>query len=706
MNAAEPRRSSRIANRGANRARRSCCSNQEMATVNADSSVGRERMWSRLGTHDDLQIESQSDRESVGQDIRNATGSENTPLVAGIPRQNRVSLGNARNNDVHAADSLGSDGIFPVQNRLNDLTDSMCALQNNASLANMRFDKIEKSVEALVLSNTQLSDSVGVVCNAALAKQVDPTPVHDNFVQPIPSANKVTKPKPKSGQANKSVCFPMIINKSNIEGSIDLGFPTSIVSHNVYKSLPKKLRPSLRSSQTRLNKINGARVKVYGSAKFDVKIDSDKLQLRLAVVDSDSECILGYDFAQNHNKLLLALLAPDSRNVESDVTTSDDNSSSESVQSVTSESSDDKAIPIVTKHSKNKVNSVKLANFDGTEKWPTYKNRFEVMVLRRGWSNEEKLDQLLPRMTGLAAEFVYSQLPKSTLSNYKKLVKELDSRYVVVEIPKNFQNQFDKRNQEPYESYEAYSVELKRLYDKAYPTRPASIREQDLLKRFLNGLRDDKVRRAVEFVKRPKSIDKALVQAINYTETGGSRRRETIGKVNTSPVDDSSSDDEHVNRVPNAVKPSRDRTPTEQPTSTVTETVPANLAGMISEGVNAGVTEGLAKIMQQGWVTMANNNSMHYNRQNVNVNPNQGHNNNSGAGPSNRPPRSCYNCGQVGHFANRCPLPRQNNNNNQQANNSQAPPNQAALQQAQVQAIPQLLQNMQPVNNATAGSSN
>mgnify|MGYP006890617420 FL=1 len=49
--------------------------------------------------------------------------------------------------------------------------------------------------------------------------------------------------------------------------------------------------------------------------------------------------------------------------------------------------------------------------FNGKMEWETWIAQFEAIAERRGWSENEKLDQLLPRLEGLAAQFVFTQLP-------------------------------------------------------------------------------------------------------------------------------------------------------------------------------------------------------------------------------------------------------------------------------------------------------
>lgn len=48
---------------------------------------------------------------------------------------------------------------------------------------------------------------------------------------------------------------------------------------------------------------------------------------------------------------------------------------------------------------------------------------------------------------------------------------------------------------------EDYAAELKRLYDKAHPKRNSERREEDLLRRFLDGLADSDAQFHVEYVK-------------------------------------------------------------------------------------------------------------------------------------------------------------------------------------------------------------
>ena len=162
-----------------------------------------------------------------------------------------------------------------------------------------------------------------------------------------------------------------------------------------------------------------------------------------------------------------------------------------------------------SKHRQAHTSNCRLPPFTGKEKWEVWHNRFQDVARRSGWSDDEKLDRLLPRLQGLAGDFVLSQLNLKTRSSYKRLTRELSNRFKVVEVAKTYQLQFHRRNQKVSETVEDYSAELKRLYDKGYATRPSSVRQEDLLRKFLDGLLDHKVRQQVEFVKQPTDIDEA-----------------------------------------------------------------------------------------------------------------------------------------------------------------------------------------------------
>ena len=160
-----------------------------------------------------------------------------------------------------------------------------------------------------------------------------------------------------------------------------------------------------------------------------------------------------------------------------------------------------------------------LPPFNGKEEWKVWLNRFEAVANRRRWNNEAKLDNLLPRLQGKAGEFVFSQLSQETLSSYDDLVKELNSRFRVVETQRAFAAKFSQRTQKPGETVEEYAAELKRLYAKAHQYRDATTRQEDLVRRFLDGLRDEEARFEIEFHKEPEDIDKAVYHAVNYIQS-------------------------------------------------------------------------------------------------------------------------------------------------------------------------------------------
>ena len=161
---------------------------------------------------------------------------------------------------------------------------------------------------------------------------------------------------------------------------------------------------------------------------------------------------------------------------------------------------------------------VKMPAFTGKEDFSTWITRFETIAKRYNWSVDDKLDNLLPRIEGQAAEFVFSQLPPHLLEDYRELVQEMHSRYAVVETARSFAVQFSRRSQRYGETIEEYAADLKRLYDKAHGYRDRICRQEDLVRRFLDGLTDEDVRFEVEFHKEPRTIDEAVLHAANMLQ--------------------------------------------------------------------------------------------------------------------------------------------------------------------------------------------
>ena len=96
--------------------------------------------------------------------------------------------------------------------------------------------------------------------------------------------------------------------------------------------------------------------------------------------------------------------------------------------------------------------------------------------------------------------------------DFRKLCHELKHRFRRVETARTFGAKFSTRNQGSDESVEDYAADLKRLYDKAHANRDKETRREDLLRRFLDGLNDERVRFQVEYVKEPDNIDQAVFE--------------------------------------------------------------------------------------------------------------------------------------------------------------------------------------------------
>ena len=206
--------------------------------------------------------------------------------------------------------------------------------------------------------------------------------------------------------------------------------------------------------------------------------------------------------------------------------------------------------------------------FDGKESWSIWINRFEAIADLRGWNEEKRLDMLLPKLQSQVGEYAFGVLPRRFLNSYKELVGELNSIFGTVEIPRVYASKFHNRVQGEDESIEEYAVALRCLYFKGYKHRDSQTREEDLVQRFLDGLKDQDMRFAVEFHKNPTSLDDAVYHAVEYAElknrifTGQHvnstfRKQEKTTKSSNSDMLDENFDhsyakENHINENPGA----------------------------------------------------------------------------------------------------------------------------------------------------------
>ncbi len=176
----------------------------------------------------------------------------------------------------------------------------------------------------------------------------------------------------------------------------------------------------------------------------------------------------------------------------------------------------------------------KLPNFSGrsNEKIEVWITQFDEALYFL--NDAEKLYELLPKFRDTAAEFVFGQLTPKVRRDYNLLVSELITRFQKIETPRMYRTQLENRKQRVGESIHDFACDLKRLYDKAYPGRPANVRNEDLVEKFMDGLLDDVARFQVEYHKSPAMIDQAVYEVIHYQEVFGESEKKTYSPTTQS----------------------------------------------------------------------------------------------------------------------------------------------------------------------------
>lgn len=92
-------------------------------------------------------------------------------------------------------------------------------------------------------------------------------------------------------------------------------------------------------------------------------------------------------------------------------------------------------------------------------------NRFVTVATHNGWTNKETLSLLQPRLQGKAGKITFEELSSESLSNYRKLTKEIEIRFWVIESNKMYQAKFRLRDQKNGEHIQNRSIMFKDFFN-------------------------------------------------------------------------------------------------------------------------------------------------------------------------------------------------------------------------------------------------
>ena len=166
---------------------------------------------------------------------------------------------------------------------------------------------------------------------------------------------------------------------------------------------------------------------------------------------------------------------------------------------------------------------VKIPTFDGEISWELYKSQFEIAARLNRWDDKTKAGNLIVSLRGAALQLL-SNIAEKDKEDYQKLIEVFEQRFGQAHLAPIRRRELKNRRQNRGESLQAFSSEVLKLTQQAYPEATVLAIEQTALEAFIDGIFDWDVQSQVR-IARCKTLKEALSFALEVEAARRASRR-------------------------------------------------------------------------------------------------------------------------------------------------------------------------------------
>lgn len=177
-------------------------------------------------------------------------------------------------------------------------------------------------------------------------------------------------------------------------------------------------------------------------------------------------------------------------------------------------------------------------NGDPRSSWKAFFAKFTTFADDQGWTSSQRKNQLCWSLEAKASEFHANLLEREPGIDYFDMVKRMENRFGMQELPETIQLQFNYTKQKPDESTMDWADRVVTLATRAFKHLSEEHMQNQATIKFCQGLQD---REAGQYAinLRPATVDKALDQVKWFQHTNrvmsyGRYQRKDVHQVSSS----------------------------------------------------------------------------------------------------------------------------------------------------------------------------